>query len=319
VMHAEHVANVLESMTGERVGVVTGETFAMERQQILSDFRRGQLRWCVNVDVLTTGFDAPAIDAIAVLRATMSPGLFAQIVGRGLRKADGKQDCLVLDFGENIKRHGSLDDPSYGRASPSGNGSTAVENNGRGKKCPSCEIEVPARTAVCPECGHWFPPGHDIKADDKSTLIGEHPPERWQVVACAWARHTKRKDPDAPPTLRVDYECQPDDGQVGNLSGKHVSEWVCIEHSGFAWTKAAKWWQERSVAEMPTTVDEAIELLNRGVCRMPSFITTKREGKYLRVVKYEFLDDIPDESEWLPEQDNREPVEYSGFDDSVPF
>jgi DNA repair protein RadD len=72
VEHAEHVAETLRSMTGERVGLVTGETFPIERLQTLNDFKDGQLRWLVNCDVLTTGFDAPCIDAIAILRAASS-------------------------------------------------------------------------------------------------------------------------------------------------------------------------------------------------------------------------------------------------------
>lgn len=83
VEHAENVAECLREKTGQRVEVVTGETFAMTRDLHLQDFADGKLRWLVNCDVLTTGFDAPCIDCIAILRATMSPGLFAQIVGRG--------------------------------------------------------------------------------------------------------------------------------------------------------------------------------------------------------------------------------------------
>jgi DNA repair protein RadD len=90
VLHAENVADRLRALTHEDVGVVTGDTFPMERANLLKRFRDGDLRWLVNCDVLTTGFDAPCIDAIAILRATLSPGLFAQMVGRGLRKHESK-------------------------------------------------------------------------------------------------------------------------------------------------------------------------------------------------------------------------------------
>ena len=55
------------------------------------------------------GFDAPNVDLIALMRPTKSPGLYVQMVGRGLRIAPGKTDCLVLDFGTNVLRHGPLD------------------------------------------------------------------------------------------------------------------------------------------------------------------------------------------------------------------
>jgi superfamily II DNA or RNA helicase len=81
----------------------------------------------VNCDVLTTGFDAPCIDAIAILRATMSPGLFAQIVGRGLRKHESKTECLkFLTSVATSQGTDSIDDPNYGRASVS-LGSEAVQ------------------------------------------------------------------------------------------------------------------------------------------------------------------------------------------------
>jgi DNA repair protein RadD len=57
------------------------------------------------VSVLTTGFDAPHVDLIAILRATESAGLLQQIIGRGLRVSPGKDDCLVLDYAENLDRH----------------------------------------------------------------------------------------------------------------------------------------------------------------------------------------------------------------------
>jgi len=79
VLHANDVANNIEALTGERVGLVTGESSSLERTGALADFKAQRLRWLVNVDVLTTGFDAPCVDAIAVLRATASPGLFRQL------------------------------------------------------------------------------------------------------------------------------------------------------------------------------------------------------------------------------------------------
>ena len=62
----------------------------------------------VNCDVLTTGFDAPNTDMIVMLRPTQSPGLYVQMMGRGMRIAEGKKDCLILDFAKNIERHGPI-------------------------------------------------------------------------------------------------------------------------------------------------------------------------------------------------------------------
>jgi DNA repair protein RadD len=327
VEHAEHVADTLRTLTGERVGLVTGDTMPIERVASLSAFKAQELRWLVNCDVLTTGFDAPCIDAIAILRATMSPGLFAQIVGRGLRKHDSKQDALILDFGGNIARHGSIDDPNYGRATAGSGSGSGVEKNGRGKECLNCGIDVPAGDKECPECGFRFPDEpkdwHDETSDSTSTLTGTPDPETWEVLSCAWGVHTKKNAAeDAPRTLRVDYTVRPMDSGGGNLAQKTISEWVCFEHSGFARTKAEFWWQGRSVHGVPTTIDDAVALLDRHVARMPSTVTTQQEGKYMRIVSVEFVDERPEEYEWAEAVcvEHSDENEYQYFsDDEVPF
>lgn len=141
VAHAERFASILRDLAGEPVGIICGKTPSADREQLIRDFRDASLKWLVNVDVLTVGFDAPSIDAICVLRATCSPGLFAQICGRGFRTADNKQDCLILDWGGNIRRHGALDHPSYGR-DQSGSARDLVE-------CDACGAIVSPIKEVC--------------------------------------------------------------------------------------------------------------------------------------------------------------------------
>jgi len=328
VVHAENIAQCLRELTGETVGVVTGETIPIERSAYLSSFRDRGLRWLVNCDVLTTGFDAPCIDAIAVLRATMSPGLFAQIVGRGLRMFEGKENCLILDFGENIKRHGSLDDSEYGKKSASkGKGGEGVM-----KVCPNCENEIAAGYQICPECQFAFPPRelarHGVESDDESVLTGQSKPEAWDVVSATWNLHTKKNAPDAPPTLRVVYECVPEGVKLaGNLMAERMSEWVCFEHDGYAWKKAVAWWQMRTDAPMPESIREAIDFLDAGACRTPTHITTRKEGRWQRIEAVEFEDEKPPEFVWshLRDREVDDDAEYSFHadgaidDDDLPF
>src|SRR5258708_31889879 len=96
-------------MRGISCRVVTGKTPLPERADSIAMFKAGMVRCLVNVNVLTTGFDAPRIDLLAMLRPTLSTGLYVQMVGRGTRKADGKVNCLVLDFAGNCRRHGPVD------------------------------------------------------------------------------------------------------------------------------------------------------------------------------------------------------------------
>lgn len=109
VKHGQHIVDLLEREHGIECGFVCGETPSSERDATLGRFKAGDLYFLCNVNVLTTGFDAPNIDSIALLRPTMSPGLFYQMVGRGLRLHASKKDCLVLDFGGNVLRHGPVD------------------------------------------------------------------------------------------------------------------------------------------------------------------------------------------------------------------
>ncbi|MEZ9126602.1 DEAD/DEAH box helicase [Vibrio splendidus] len=98
VRHAQEILGLLP--VGES-SIVIGDTPTLERDQIISDFKERKIKFLVNVSVLTTGFDAPHVDLIAILRPTESISLYQQIVGRGLRLSPGKKECLVLDYAGN--------------------------------------------------------------------------------------------------------------------------------------------------------------------------------------------------------------------------
>ena len=101
----QHAGEIMESLPPELSEIVTGSTPAGLREVILLKFKAKLIKYLVNVAVLTTGFDAPHCDVIALLRATESAALLQQMIGRGLRLSDGKEDCLVLDYAENVDRH----------------------------------------------------------------------------------------------------------------------------------------------------------------------------------------------------------------------
>ncbi|AXF75034.1 DEAD/DEAH box helicase [Erwinia tracheiphila] len=97
VEHAREVAGLLPDDNA----LITAATPAVERDALIAAFKARQLRYLVNVAVLTTGFDAPHVDLIAILRPTESVSLYQQIIGRGLRLCPGKRDCLILDYAGN--------------------------------------------------------------------------------------------------------------------------------------------------------------------------------------------------------------------------
>lgn len=95
VKHAQEIMGYLPEGDAR---LVLGDTEMKERNEIIEDFKKKKFKYLVNVSVLTTGFDAPHVDVIAILRPTESNSLYQQIVGRGLRLSPDKKDCYVLDY-----------------------------------------------------------------------------------------------------------------------------------------------------------------------------------------------------------------------------
>lgn len=118
VENAIKMAEVLSKFA--KTGCVHAKTPKKERDRIISGFRSGKIQVVTNVGVLTTGFDYPELDCIIVGTATNSLALYYQIVGRGTRPHPDKKDCLIIDFGGNIRRFGYMetleiiDYPGYG-------------------------------------------------------------------------------------------------------------------------------------------------------------------------------------------------------------
>jgi DNA repair protein RadD len=218
---------------------------------------------------------------------------------------------------ERIARHGSIDDDNFGRATESKGRAAVAAENGRGKQCPACELDVAASRTACPECGFVFPRKkevtHDSTADTDSQLTGPMPAEEWTVVDVIYKRHVKRDDELAPPTLRVDYVVSKGEG---NLQRQVIPEWVCLQHvkGNYGKTMAGLWWERRSDCEEPDTIDDALSLLAMGVARKPSKIKTKKDGKWTKIVSCEFDCEKPTELAEVEESRT-----YSGLDEDVPF
>lgn len=94
----KHAEEILEYLPAGDSQIVLGDTSTAERDKIVENFKKRKFKYLVNVSVLTTGFDAPHVDVIAILRPTESNSLYQQIVGRGLRLSEDKDDCYILDY-----------------------------------------------------------------------------------------------------------------------------------------------------------------------------------------------------------------------------
>jgi DNA repair protein RadD len=302
VQHGQHVADKLRLVHGQKVEMVTGETTAAERRRLLMSYCAGELKFLVNVSVLTEGFDAPQTDCVVLLRPTMSPGLYIQIVGRGFRLAPEKQNCLILDFGGNILRHGPVDAIRLTKQSPSSGDAPA-------KECPNCQAVIACGYACCPQCGYVFPPSdrqkHEATATQAGILSGQASEDTHEVMDLFFRVHRKKDAaPDAPKSMRVDY-------QLGlNL---WQSEFICFEHTGFARQKAEMWWQQRSSDPVPDSAEQAVALANAGSLRATHAITIRSVAgeRFDRIVKYDLGD--------MPESPDLDAVASPFSEDDVPF
>jgi DNA repair protein RadD len=81
-----------------------------ERVEIIKSFKNGSIKTLYNVAVLTEGFDYPELDTVIIARPTMSLALFVQMIGRGIRLADGKEKCAVVDMCGNLKKFGRIEE-----------------------------------------------------------------------------------------------------------------------------------------------------------------------------------------------------------------
>ncbi len=109
IAQAELLSQAL-TLQGTTAGLIHHEIDKRDRQHTIAQFRRGQIRVLLNVEVLTTGFDAPKVDTIVMCRPTLSRVLYEQMVGRGMRgpQMGGTESCLIVDFTTNF---GKFDEP----------------------------------------------------------------------------------------------------------------------------------------------------------------------------------------------------------------
>lgn len=281
IAHCRKVAAQIARLSGEECAIVTGDTPDIEREETIRRLRgetvkadlfaeKPPLKYCCNVSVLTTGTDIPRLDTIALLRPTNSPGLLVQMVGRGFRLSPetGKTECLVLDYGRNIERHGPIDMIKVREPGQGGGGPLA-------KECPQCRTIVNLPVMLCPSCGYQWPrkeperKAHEATAAKAAILSGEVTVEKYPVTNTTYQVWEKRgAPPGSPKTVRVTYD-------IDCL--RHFSEWLCPEHTGYARRKFEKWWREHAHPDCPTpsTAEDVCEHGFAGMLREVKEITVR--------------------------------------------
>ncbi|MAF90608.1 MAG: ATP-dependent helicase [Bdellovibrionaceae bacterium] len=171
-----HAEEILEYLPEGQARIVVGDTNVKDRESIINDFKDRKFKYLVNVSVLTTGFDAPHVDVIAILRPTESVSLYQQIIGRGLRLENGKTDCFILDYA-------GIGHDVY---------SPEIDDNKPAKESVAVQV-------TCPQCG--FENDFWGRLDDDGELIehygrkcrgGITDPDTYKFEECGYRFRSKR-------------------------------------------------------------------------------------------------------------------------------
>jgi DNA repair protein RadD len=278
VAHAEHMRNELRNH-GVLCLVVTGETPKAERERIIKEFRDGIIKCIVNVCCLTTGFDAPELDFIALVRNTKSPVLYVQIAGRGMRVCDGKTDCLFADFTDTVQTLGPVDaikgKPEQQRKDKSG--------QQQHKICTECAANNACGATVCIQCGYEFPKPASIvhlKASTAPILSGVHVPQiatfEVERVLAIPKRSKNGRD-----YLQIIYYSGLD----------RFTRAIMLGSDGWLGQKAAKEWHDiTGDSVIPSTVPHAYGLISDGrvTLKPVKSITVDYATKYNDVLVVEY-------------------------------
>ncbi|MCH1930513.1 DEAD/DEAH box helicase [Shewanella sp. A25] len=301
VRHAQEIFAQLERDSPEQTALITAQTPDDERDHLIEAFKRQEIKFLVNVAVLTTGFDAPHVDLIAILRPTASVSLFQQMIGRGLRICEGKTDCLIIDYAANGY---DLYFPEVGQVKPSSKSVPVqvhcpvcqfanifwgltdddgdiiehfgrrcqglVEHNGVKQQC-----DFRFRSKSCPECGEENDIAARICQHCQSTLID--PDKRLKQVLNKQHHHLFRCQHmtliDDAGNLKVQYLDIDGNEFCRRFSLQTPAQWRALyalfihPHSRTPGLKLKKY---RNVAEL---------IADRGAFRMPDLLLLKKQKK----------------------------------------
>jgi len=272
----QHALNVRDELIANNISAETihAKTPTKDREQIIADFRAGKIRALTNANVLTTGFDYPDIDLIAMLRPTMSATLYMQMAGRGMRPKSHTDHCLVLDFAGVVATHGPVTAVNPPKRAGEGNGEAPV------KACPDCNELVAIAARTCSSCGHEFPAPQpkalELREDDIMGSVGNE----LAVSHWWWRKHVSGVS--GLEMLAVSY-------YGDDMTAQPIVEYLPVLHAGYPGEKALQ--LLASIARQAG----AIEALNQGDLtevarelnggRWPEKIRYRKDGKFYRVTR----------------------------------
>ena len=266
IKHAENIAEELGK--NDIPTMVVHSKMEFDRDTVIKHYKLGTFRAIVNVNVLTTGFDDPEIDLIALLRPTKSPVIHVQTIGRGLRIAPGKDHCLILDFAGNTERLGPINDITIKKKGKGKGGGEPVM-----KQCPKCNTLHAPAVRVCEWCGYRFEFKTALSTKTGNTEVIAKQVDPWvKVDDVTYSLHQKKNSPNI---LKVTYQC----------GMRQFVQYKCVEHKVYAGHDAKHWLKFRGLDGI-STVEQAIEASDK--LSKPNRIKLGKNGKYTNVIDYSF-------------------------------
>ena len=272
IEHAEHIAEQLGAF-GVDCAPVHSKRPNDYNDAAIKAFKNNELRAIVNYGKLTTGFDKPEIDLIGMLRPTLSVPLWVQMLGRGTRPAEGKSECLVLDFARNTPRLGPINDPQIPKMKKGAAGEMPI------KICENCGAYNHISAKLCCNCSEAFTFQQKLVSkavtDELIKAAASEPTpiiETLSVMTATYEKHPGKFD--KPPTIKVTY-----------FTPAKYTEYVCLQHTGMPGKMARDWWRRRHKTEPPTTVDEALLKISELCC--PRFIRVHTNKRYPEILGVE--------------------------------
>ncbi len=291
VEHAVHIADMMNNTFGISCGIFHSNTKDYPRtdkqnSEALADWKAGKTRAIVNMNALTTGVDHPACNLIAMLRPTMSTGLWVQMLGRGTRPFAGKTHCKVLDFAGNTRRLGPINDPVIPKLKGQGPPGDAPV-----RICPQCSTYNHASARICVVCGTEFTFQEKLSAyASNAELIRSDLPqvEPLEVERMVLAPHHSKRSGLG--SIKVAYYCK-------GVIGRTFYEYINVESpTGFVKKKSRDWFRQRfhysgelltwGEDDVPATNAEVLALANE--LRAPVKIRVWINKEMPEILGYEF-------------------------------
>ena len=296
IQNAGIVAQLLNDRGIDALEVNSGQT-KIHNDRAIADFRAGRVRCLVSANQLTTGFDVPQVDLIGVLRPTLSTSLHVQMLGRGLRPAPGKANCMVLDFAENLRRLGPVNDPYVPTPDPD----TALNPDNKPDKivaerefvdkdagwdCPECGMINRKASRVCCRCGYSLPQSFDLDdfADNVAIakpvdLQPEWPEGMCKILNMTAGMHQARSGSNC---IRLTLVCESPGKRPFNSFF-----YLSFDRPGYPCISAGKMWQQfKGVLPAPKSTLEAMQRINE--LKRPRAASIKR-GNFNTSQKYDEL------------------------------